>query len=70
MISESPISRLRVGDLPARRVHAHPLLRAERLLVEVDRRGSILDGEHCCEGVVALRNRLDAILEPLSGRWQ
>src|SRR6266540_2955476 len=42
----------------ARRLHSYALLRAERLLVVLDRLGGIVDRQVRREGVVPLRNRL------------
>src|SRR5262249_22677299 len=51
---------LGMTDLAVRRVHAHALLGAERLLVVLDRGARVVDGEVRSDGVVALGNRLDS----------
>ena len=49
---------LGVADLAVRCVHAHALLRAERLLVVRDRGGRIVEGQIRGSGVIPVGNRL------------
>src|SRR5436190_4950970 len=53
---------LGVADRPARAGHAHDLLRAERLLVELDRVRGAADAEVRRDRVIAGWNRLDLLL--------
>jgi hypothetical protein len=60
---------LRVPDLAAGCLHAHPLGRSERCLVEVDRGGRVVENEVRRDRAVSIGNGIGLRHEPPSVVW-